>query len=938
MSLYNKIIDLQKLSYAWKQVYKNKPKEGVDSISCEQFEMDKENQLKTLWNELKNHDYQCMPVQLIPLYKGEKLRYIGLYTMRDKVVQYSLAKELNNLYEQNFSDSCYAYRSGKSALHATQAIEKQILSMKQGYVLRTDIHTFFDCILHEVLMKILAAKIREQDVMDLLFNIIKTVSIEKNGELSEKNIGLYQGATVAPVLSNIYMMELDQKIEQEVKFYVRYSDDILIFFDKLETATDYQKRLEQYLEEIGLKLNQEKTKIVSFVDGFQFLGYQFNAQGISIPKKATNQLTERLEELWLNPVYNTFELKMKKGIEIVVGWEQYFSGKRNMQSILEYVVWIYQMKKQGILNLSQMEELRKNYENPYKDVALFLISIWKENNKKQWQLWEYEQYYNLTDKDVGMEIDEKHPLLLELLGLYERYMISESQEIRIELIQVYSDLKMYQKAEMLMEIVKENKGYHTESGVLKRAREVESEIVLTSEELARYMDLFVGREDIYAFDQMIDNKRKNEEILQPLTPDIIKQHLGGKKTINTYIQRGNGTVKYLVLDLDVSKGVLLQCQGEEEKKEYMKLCLEIAGGILKELKHLGLNGYLEYSGCRGYHIWIFFEEWIPVRYANFLSDIIEEKAGKLWKNNGIQVEYFPNKARLRNGKKGQHLKLPWGIHPRTGKRSVFLDMSCQYYDSQQMILNDIVSYSVNSIKRIIASNQGITVSERKHIEVDKNLEEFEKMGDVVKVVMEACNLLRYLCQKAKTTHYLTHSERLTVLYVFGHLGEEGKEFVHKVMSFTLNYSYQTTQKFILRCPEKPISCLKLREQYKQISAEIGCSCNFKRTKNCYPSPVLHALKNSEENNQVTMPISKSIPVEKQKILKEEINSVIKVQTIAEKMIELRKQKRALDKSIKKCEQELIEIFDDGNIDSMEIKMGVLVRRKDGDRTEWVIEL
>ena len=212
------------------------------------------------------------------------------------------------------------------------------------------------------------------------------------------------------------------------------------------------------------------------------------------------------------------------------------------------------------------------------------------------------------------------------------------------------------------------------------------------------------------------------------------------------------------------------------------------------------------------------------------------------------------------------------------------------------------------------------------------------MNDAVKTILNSCNLLRYLCQKAKTTHYLPHFERLTILYVFGHLGEEGKEFVHKVMSFTLNYSYQTTQKFILRCPEKPVSCLKLRDQYKQISAETGCSCNFKRTKNCYPSPVLHALKKAEESGDITMPLSRSLPANKQDILKEEINAGAKAQSIAEKMMELRKQRRNIDKTIKKYEKELADIFDDSKTDSMEIKMGLLVRRKNGEKTEWMIEL
>lgn len=192
--------------------------------------------------------------------------------------------------------------------------------------------------------------------------------------------------------------------------------------------------------------------------------------------------------------------------------------------------------------------------------------------------------------------------------------------------------------------------------------------------------------------------------------------------------------------------------------------------------------------------------------------------------------------------------------------------------------------------------------------------------------------------KGQDNALLSHYERLTVLYVFGHLGNEGKEFVHKVMSFTLNYSYQATQKFINRCPEKPVSCLKLREQYKQISAEIGCSCAFKRSKECYPSPVLHALKKSDETSQITIPMSRTVTEQKQEKIKEEISLPIKLQNIIEKIMELRKQSRTIEKSIQKYEKELDEIFDENQTDRIEIKQGVLTRRKSGEKVEWMIEL
>ena len=198
----------------------------------------------------------------------------------------------------------------------------------------------------------------------------------------------------------------------------------------------------------------------------------------------------------------------------------------------------------------------------------------------------------------------------------------------------------------------------------------------------------------------------------------------------------------------------------------------------------------------------------------------------------------------------------------------------------------------------------------------------------------------YLCQKARKTGYLSHFERQSVLYVFGHMGEEGKEFVHQVMSYTLNYQYQVTERFLQKLPGKPVSCVKLREQYRQITAEIGCTCNFKRTKNCYPSPVLHALKSTDaEDGQITIPSSRTLSKEKEKTVYQEINVYRKVQELAEKILGMKRQKRGIDKNITKLERELEQVFDGMQADCLEIEMGLLCRRKKEDGSyEWVIEI
>ena len=210
MGLYSKTIDLQKLNQAWTKVYKNKPAAGVDDVTYTQFEEEKERNLKELNEELKEHTYRCMPVRSVKIYKGEKIREIALYTMRDKAVQQSLARELNLIFEPQFSPRTYAYRNNKSALTAIDEINAQVKSGKYSCFLKIDIRKFFDSILWVVMEEALRKLIREDDFMELIrINACAPILDETTGEIIEKQVGIHQGSAIAPVLSNVYLMEFD---------------------------------------------------------------------------------------------------------------------------------------------------------------------------------------------------------------------------------------------------------------------------------------------------------------------------------------------------------------------------------------------------------------------------------------------------------------------------------------------------------------------------------------------------------------------------------------------------------------------------------------------------------------------------------------------------------------------------------------------------------
>ena len=164
MGIFTKVIDQQKLTEAWNRVKRNKPAAGVDEVSWEDFDGACKQNIRQLNIELVGHTYQSLPVRMVPLYKGEKVREVSLYSMRDKVVQQSLASELVRLYDGLMSESTYAYRPGRAALQAIGYLDKEISSGAYGWALKADIRRFFDHIILEKLYQILRERIWENDV------------------------------------------------------------------------------------------------------------------------------------------------------------------------------------------------------------------------------------------------------------------------------------------------------------------------------------------------------------------------------------------------------------------------------------------------------------------------------------------------------------------------------------------------------------------------------------------------------------------------------------------------------------------------------------------------------------------------------------------------------------------------------------------------------
>lgn len=981
MSLYNKIIDRQKLKMAWQRVRSNKPAAGVDGITYEEFEASLAENLAQLNTELAEHRYESLPVKMVALYKGEKKREVSLYAMRDKVVQQSISAELVKMYDGSLSKSVYAYRLGRSALQAVEMLEKDLRTQQYQWILKTDIRNFFDSIVLKRLYAQVSSRIPEEDVLQLIRACCEAKELHRDGTLTPKTVGVYQGSGIAPVLSNVYLMEFDREMDGKDVRYVRYSDDMIVLGSTREQMEEIRVFMRIRLEALGLALNEEKTAIFPAGDGTEFLGYHLSGAGKAIPAKAEGNLQIRLEQVWMGK--GTTQEKLRKGAEILNGWEQYYRGERRIGSIEEFAVVVFMVSGRSAEIRDTIRSCRRSLQNTYPEICRYLAGIWKECGDHALELFEYEQYYALSGLDSDVKEGGEGPFC----SLFEDLLAREAQEQWTELMQLYSDAGAFNKAAKILERIQQleagpqaavaaERADHGHDGSSDGKSSVEETVYAQVDDafIQSYLQTFAGREDTFGKEELGNGRRRCVvQEAQPLTEDVVRAHLRGDYTVSTYVQRSNGTVRFLVIDLDISKKFLLEEGAETALRNHLPNAENAAAQMLRLLRRLGLKGYPEFSGFRGFHIWVFFTEWIPTRYVNMLTDVIDGQWEELLRSAGgreagqeaasseeqsalqdvrassgpeqgghryddLTIEYFPNKSRLKNGSPGQCVKLPYGLHLRSGRRSMLLDEQFREISPDRVFLQDMAQCSRQAVKRIVASRaESDTMQDRR--DVDRDLSGFGELTESVRVVLDRCSLMRYLCQKARTTGYLCHFERLSVLYVFGHLGEEGKQFVHTVMEFTLNYKFHVTDRFISRLPEKPISCMKLQDQYQQITAEFGCSCNFRRTKNCYPSPVLHAIKASGDlSGGVTVPTSRTISREKEKQVVEELNIHKKVEELAGKIVEMKKQKRGIDRNIQKVEKELERIYDQAGVDALEVSMGVMVRRKTNDGYEWLIEI
>lgn len=266
-SLFGQIVRLRTLEQSWAKVWSNRGACGGDGITVEQFFRDAPTYLRLLSDQLQNGEYTPGKLRQVNIpKKNGGTRRLDIPSIRDRVAQGAVAKIMMPLLDQEFEPSSFGYRPGKSHI---QAARKVSAAWRDGYrwVVDADIKNYFECVPHDRLMDRWAQSVSQGALSALVENWL--VHWAPTGR------GLAQGSPLSPLLANLYLDRMDEKFAGQGARIVRFADDFVILCRSRAGADGAMNKVTKLLHGQGLQLNEQKTKITSFEQGFSFLGHLF---------------------------------------------------------------------------------------------------------------------------------------------------------------------------------------------------------------------------------------------------------------------------------------------------------------------------------------------------------------------------------------------------------------------------------------------------------------------------------------------------------------------------------------------------------------------------------------------------------------------------------------------------------------------------------------
>ncbi len=343
----------------------------------------------------------------------------------------------------------------------------------------------------------------------------------------------------------------------------------------------------------------------------------------------------------------------------------------------------------------------------------------------------------------------------------------------------------------------------------------------------KFLDLFSGREDCFAR-QWTDKKEGTQgyvPVRRPMTDEDVEDHLSGRKTYGLYIVRSDGLVKTAVIDVDIAKEYRKSNLSAEEKRTIRRECQYLLTRLKELANESGLRPLLEFSGGKGFHFWFFFAAPVEAgRARRFLTPLAEMLNRDL---SSFQLEVFPKQDKLTGKGLGNLVKLPLGIHRKTGKRSHFVDCANRTLENQLSFLLKVepaagdlpdAPFPAPSDNKVVA-----------HPRWRKWAEDYPELF----ALERACPPLGQIFAVCRNGKALTSREEKILLQTVGFL-PRAKSLTHCLLASTPEFNPHLVDFKLSRLRGTPLGCKRIHSLL-ELHQDM---CTFKNEAS-YAHPLLH---------------------------------------------------------------------------------------------------
>ncbi len=360
-------------------------------------------------------------------------------------------------------------------------------------------------------------------------------------------------------------------------------------------------------------------------------------------------------------------------------------------------------------------------------------------------------------------------------------------------------------------------------------------------DVSRMLTLFLGREGVHAR-QWYEPGRGGgySPARQPLTPALLQAHLEGDITVGVYPVRLDGTVAFFALDLDVTQGAIEASQRDPAQVPTLRRALrEEAARLTQRLRALGFDPLLEDSGWRGRHLWCFLSEPAPAAQVNALVN--QMVAAWSPQEPSLSLEGFPRQGQVASGGLGNLIKLPLGVHRRSGRRCWVLgDDGAPTHPWRALQQVRRASAQVLARAQSALGGSGAVRRAPQRPDAPSDQEPFTAAALIERAALNAllgaCPVLGALVAQALREGVLDYDARVVLRHTLGHL-EDGVEAANFVLSRCVGGAAWQQLKQPLR--GAPIACASIRERLPQLTSRVACACAFEGRADHYPTPLLH---------------------------------------------------------------------------------------------------